>query len=170
MRHIISVSILAILLVLPFHYEAALGDEFGRNGNLIILIQSNKPQYEIGEPILITASLRNHTDQPLFVNQLSHPSTGLEWELIYDGFGPVPVKIFPPVVLKKEDFIRLDVSEELVRVLPELNEIVSTPLKAGRYALRLTYQNKEKIQGDETWTGVIITNLLWFEVKTPEKI
>jgi len=57
-----------------------------------------------------------------------------------------------------------------------LQEIFSKPFKKGRYALRLTYTNaskppgKEKSLEGETWAGTIVTNLIWIEIKTPEKI
>jgi len=169
MRKLVFILWMMVCLFLPLAQDVR-GDEFGRNGHLIMLIKSSKPKYEIGEPISIIAALKNHTDVPLIVNNRFHPGRDLEWDLFHDGFGYVQLKTLPADPLKAEDFVRMEPSEEIVQVLPNLNEIFSAPLKAGRYALRVRYMNKETPKGKETWTGLIVTNLLWFEVKASEKI
>ncbi len=169
MRKLIFISIILACFFFPQGQDIR-ADEFGRNGHLIMLIKSSKPKYEIGEPISIIAALKNHTDVPLIVNNRFHPGRDLEWDLFHDGFGYVPIKAMSSEPLKPDDFVRMEVAEEIIRFLPNLNEIFSAPLKAGRYALRISYVNKEKPKGDETWTGLIVTNLLWFEVKPSEKI
>ncbi len=168
--------IMTICLLYPLQTENALGDQYGHDGNLIIWIEANKTKYELGEPIIINFTMSNFTTVPLIVNKRFHPSGDFKWDLFYDGFGMVTTNFMPFEALKNEDFVQLEVNDEINRLLPDLQEIFSTPFKEGRYALRLTYTNaseppeKEKSPQGETWAGTIVTNLLWIEIKTPEKI
>ncbi|MFQ5588637.1 MAG: hypothetical protein ACE5F7_07340 [Nitrospiria bacterium] len=157
--------------VAPLSPRPALSDEYGRTGSLIVFIKANKPRYEIGEPIHITVTLSNHTTVPLIINKRLNPLLDLEWELFAENLGGhLTMKVVPPRPLTPEDFVRLEVNEEFGKQFDDLTMLVNGPLKEGRYAIRLTYRNKEKPQGDETWTGTAVTNLLWIEVKSTKKI
>ena len=146
------------------------GDEFGRTGSLIILVKSSKPAYEIGEPIFLTLTLSNHTTVPLIVNQRFNHYHDLELDLFHEPFGSIPIKPLPPEDLTKENYVRLEVNEEIGKILPELAEITTVPLKEGRYTVRIFYRNKTSPEGEEAWTGRIVTNRIWFTIKTSEKI
>jgi len=177
MMHILRFSVMmTICLLYPFQMQEAHGDQYGHDGSLIIWIEATKSKYELGEPIIIKFTVSNFTTVPLIVNKRFHPSGDLQWDLFHEGFGTVRTNVIPFEPLKDEDFIRMEVNDEIDRILPDLREIFATPFKQGRYALRLTYTNKEKPSGKEksldgeTWTGLTVTNLLWIEIKTPEKI
>jgi len=163
-------------LLYPLQIEVAHSDQYGHNGNLIVWIKANKAKYDLGEPIIIKFTISNLTTVPLIVNKRFHPSADLQWDLFHDGFGSVRTSTIPFEALKDTDFIRMEPSDEMDHLLPELGKIFATPFKAGRYALRLTYSNKGKPTGKdeslagETWTGLTITNLIWIEIRTPEKI
>lgn len=146
------------------------GDEFGRTGSLIILVKSSKPAYEIGEPIFLTLTLTNHTTVPLIVNQRFNHYHDLELDLFHEPFGPISIKSLPLEDLTKENYVRLEVNEKILKTLPDLSEITVGPLKEGRYGLRIFYKNKETPRGEDTWTGRIATNRIWFTIKPSEKI
>lgn len=168
--------VVTVCLLYPLQMDEARGDQYGHDGNLVIWIKANKAKYEIGEPIIIKFTMSNFTTVPLTVNKRFHPSGDFKWDLFRDGFGMVKTNDIPFEPLKDEDFVRLQVKDEIERLLPDLREIFAAPFMEGRYALRLTYTNhskpsgKEKALQGETWTGLIITNLIWIEIKTPEKI
>jgi len=159
-----------MFLLAPSRSLKVFGDEFGRIGNLIILVKSNKPAYEVGEPIFLTLTLKNHTTVPLLVNQRFHYEQDLEIDLFYESFGNIPLKPFPAKPLSPEDYARLEVNESISVTLPDLLEIAAVPLKEGRFALRVFYRNGQNPTGKEAWTGRIVTNQIWFTVKASEKI
>ncbi len=169
-RIIIGLWLLAFSLF-PLQTVQVLADEYGRTGSLVAFIESDKRKYDVGEPIYITVSLTNHTTVPLIINKRLNPLLDLKWDLFYETLGGnLSMKESPPVDLNTDDFIRLEVNEELGKRFEDLGVMVDTPLKSGRYAIRLTYQNKEKPKGDETWAGLTVTNLLWIEIKPSKKI
>ncbi len=164
--------VMAVCLTAPVQIEEALGDQYGHTGSLIFWLESNKPKYHIGEPIFITVTLSNHTTVPLLVHNRFNPFHDIQWDIFQESFGGLPIKTIPPEPLGTQDFVRLAPGQEVAKQLPDLTEIVNAPMKVGRYALRLTYTNKEK-QDDsktETWTGATVTNLIWIEITTSEKI
>lgn len=168
---------LLIILVMGFSIILSLdklghGDEFGRNGNLYILVKSDKSIYEFGEAIVLNLTVYNGTSEPLFVSRRIDPSDQVEWELFHEGFGPVPLKTSTPKPLTPEDFAHLKPDDEIGEAYPNLWEILLNPLplEEGLYGLRITYRNLEKIKGPETWTGVIITNRLQFRIKAKTKL
>ncbi len=154
--------------LLPFGRDAA-GDAFGRDGNLEMLVRSDKPVYKFGEPIILTIKLKNATSKPLIVNRRLDPFNDIKWELFLDPVGFVPILVNPPKPLTANDYIELKSGGEIEKVLPPLTEIVGVPLKRGLYGLRLTYINQEKPKGPETWTGEVLTNHLTFQVRSGEK-
>lgn len=169
MRYRVSSIIFMICCVLLLSTIAG-GDEFGRSGSLEILIRSNKPVYDFGEPIILTLKLKNSTNVPLIVNRRLDPFSDLQWELFFDPVGFVPIKAVPRKAPNAEDYIQLKPEQFIEKKLPNLSEIVASPLKQGLYGVRLTYVNKEKPKGPDTWTGEIITNRLSFQIKPSEKI
>jgi len=157
--------------LLPFQARQTLADEYGRTGHLVAFITSDKKQYEIGEPIYITISLTNHTTVPLIINKRLNPLLDLDWDVFYENLGGnLSMKKIPPIRLSPDDFVRLEVNEEFGKRFDDLTTMVDGPMKSGRYALRLSYRNKEKPKGDETWVGLTVTNLLWIEIKSSKKI
>lgn len=169
-RIIVWFWILAISL-LPGQAPQVLADEYGRTGHLVAFIESDKRKYEVGEPIYITVSLTNHTTIPLIINKRLNPLLDLEWDLFYENLGGnLLMKEIPPLALTPDDFIRLEVDEELGKRFEDLSTMVTAPMKSGRYAIRLTYKNKETPKGDETWAGLTVTNLVWIEIKSSKKI
>lgn len=176
MRIVRFVALMAACLLYPLQAEEARSDQYGHDGNLIVWIEADKLEYNIGEAITIKFTISNFTTVPLIVNKRLHPSGDLKWDLFHEGFGMIRTKTIPFEPLKDTDFIRMEVNDEIDHFLPELHEMFDIPFKAGRYALRLTYTNKEKPTGKdkslegETWTGLIVTNQIWIEIKTPEKI
>ncbi len=176
MRIVRFAVLMTTCLLYPVQVEEARSDQYGHDGNLIVWIKANKAKYDLGEPITIKFTISNFTTVPLIVNKRFHPSGDLQWDLFHEGFGTIRTKTLPFEPLKDTDFIRMEVNDEIDHLLPKLREIFSTPFKAGRYALRLTYTNKEKPTGKdkslegETWTGLTVTNQIWIEIKTSEKI
>jgi len=159
--------------LLPLQAHQVLADEYGRTGSLVAFIKSDKKKYEVGEPIYITISLANHTTVPLIINKRLEPLLDLDWDVFYENLGGnLPMKQAPasPLPLSPDDFVRLEVNEEFGKRFEDLTMIVNALMKNGRYALRLTYRNKEKPKGDETWVGSTVTNQLWIEIKSSEKI
>jgi hypothetical protein len=154
--------------MLSFGRDAG-GDQFGRDGNLELLVRANKPLYKFGEPIILTIKLKNATSQPLIVNRRFDPYNDLQWELFLDPVGLVPFLVVPPKPLVADDYIQLKSGGEIEKVLPPLAEIVGVPLKKGLYGLRLTYVNKDKPKGPETWTGEVLSNHLSIQIKSGEK-
>ncbi len=154
-----------------FLTQAAVGDEFSRDGTLVILVSSDKPIYKFGEPIRLTLRLRNNTTAPLIVNRRLDPFNDLRWELFKEPDGFMSVRIIPSKPITSEDFIELKPEQEIVKNLPPLSEITPDPLKRGLYGVRLTYTNREKpegLQGD-IWTGEIVTNRLSIQIRSGEK-
>ena len=171
MRYVVVWGWVLGVLLIPVQLHRALADEYGRTGSLVVFIKSNKPKYEIGEPIYITVSLENHTAEPLIVNKRLDPLLDIEWDLFYENLGGnLTLKQLPPVALTPDDFVRLEVNETVGKQLQDLTAIVNGQMKQGRYAVRLTYRNQEALKGKETWVGVTVTNQLWIEVKPSEKI
>jgi hypothetical protein len=161
--------ILALVFgLLPFGRDAA-GDQFGRDGNVELLVRANKPVYKFGEPIILTIKLKNATSQPLILNRRFDPHRDFQWELFFDPVGMVPFLVVPPKPLVVDDYIQLKSGGEIEKVLPPLAEIVGVPLKKGLYGLRLTYVNREKPKGPETWTGEVLSNHLSIQIKSGEK-
>ena len=150
--------------------QSASGDQFGRDGNLELLVRSNKPGYTFGEPIVLTLKLKNSTSKPLIVNKRFDPHRDFQWELFFDPVGFVPFLVVPPKPTVAEDFVQLKPGEEIEKALPPLAEIVGVPLKKGLYGLRLTYVNQEKLKGPETWTGEVLSNHLSIQIKSGEKL
>lgn len=152
--------------------QTAVGDESGRDGNLEIYIQSDKPVYKFGEPIILTVRLKNNTTKPLVVNRRLDPFSDLQWELFAEPHGFMPVKTAAPKPLTDDDFVELKREEAISKKLPPLSEITPDPLKRGLYGIRITYANKEKpkqIDGKDIWTGEIITNRLSIQIKSSER-
>jgi hypothetical protein len=145
------------------------GDQFGRDGNLEIWLRTNKPVYKFGETIVVTLKLKNATTLPLIVNRRFDPFNDLQWEVFLDQIGFVPIRPAAPKPPSADDYIVLKPGEAIEKEFPNLAEIVDGKLKKGLYGLRLTYINKEKPKGPETWTGEIITNRLSFSIKSGEK-
>ncbi|MEC4677291.1 MAG: hypothetical protein VST69_00870 [Nitrospirota bacterium] len=169
-RIIIGLWILAFSLF-PLQAVQVLADEYGRTGSLVAFIESDKRKYDVGEPIYITVSLTNHTTVSLIINKRLNPLLDLQWDLFYETLGGnLSMKESPPIDLNTDDFMRLEVNEELGKRFEDLSVMVDAPLKPGRYAIRLTYKNEEKPKGDETWAGLTVTNLLWIEIKPSQKI
>lgn len=169
-RIIIWLWILAFSL-LPLQPVQVLADEYGRTGSLIAFIESDKKKYDVGEPIYLTVSLTNHTTVPLIINKRLNPLLDLEWDLFYENLGGnLTMKEAPPLALSLDDFVRLEVNEEFGKRFQDLSAMVNAPLKPGRYAIRLTYRNKETPKGDETWAGLTVTNMVWIEIKPSKKI
>jgi hypothetical protein len=158
-----------VCALLPFWQDAA-GDQFGRDGNLELLVRSNKPGYTFGEPIILTLKLKNATSKPIIVNKRFDPHTDLQWELFFDPVGFVPFLVVPPKPPVADDYTQLKPGEEIEKALPPLAEIVGVPLKKGLYGLRLTYVNREKPKGPETWTGEVLSNHLSIQIKSGEKL
>jgi|GEM_PF-2377203 len=151
--------------------QAAVGDEFGRDGNLEIYIQSEKPIYKFGEPIVLRLRLKNYTTKPLVVNRRLDPFSDLQWEIFAEPRGFMPIKTVPPKPLTADDFIELKPEEEVNKKLPPLSEITPDPLKRGEYGIRITYANKEKpkgMEGKDVWTGEIVTNRLTIQIRSSE--
>ncbi len=168
MRSRFFLILILFCALLPFGRDAA-GDPFGRDGNLEMLVRSNKPVYKFGEPIILTLKLKNATSQPLIVNRRFDPFNDLKWELFLDPVGFVPILVNPPKPLVAEDYIELKSGGAIEKVLPPLTEIVGLPLKKGLYGLRLTYINQEKPKGPETWTGEVLSNHLSIQIRSGEK-
>lgn len=161
--------LVALVLMLLFLPGGAAGDEFGRDGTLMIFVRSNKPIYEFGEPIVLTLKLKNNTTEPLIVNRRFDPFHDLQWELFLEPTGFLPIKTVPSKPLAAEDYVPLKPEDHIERVLPHLSEIISGELKPGMYGVRITYINKEKPKGAKTWTGEIITNRLSFQIKPSKR-
>jgi hypothetical protein len=148
----------------------AAGDEFGRDGVLEIFIRSDKPIYKFGEPIKLTLTLKNHTTEPLIVNKRFDLSRDLRWEVFMDGHGFLTVKPTAAQAPTGDDYVILKPNLEIEKSLPPLSEIVQEKLKRGLYGVRVTYVNREKPKGAETWTGEIVTNRISFQIKSGEKV
>ncbi|MFQ5543924.1 MAG: hypothetical protein ACE5FY_06185 [Nitrospiria bacterium] len=170
MKRLFVIGLIVACSLFLFSGEEAQGDQYGRNGSLVIYVDSSKPTYDLAEPIPMTLTLINRTDESLIVNRRFNPIHDLKWEIFHEGFGYVPLKPLPPLALSEEDYIRLEMNEEIGKVIPDLHELLEMPLKVGRYGIRVTYTNEEKPKGKETWTGLIVTNLLWVVVKSGEKV
>lgn len=169
-RRLIWLWILAFSLF-SFQIPQVLADQYGHTGSLVAFVKSDKRKYDVGEPIYFTLSLTNHTTVPLIINKRLHPLLDLKWDLFYEPLGGnLSMKEVPALGLHPDDFIRLEVNEELGKRFEDLSTMVNVPLKPGRYAIRLTYRNKETPKGDETWAGLIVTNRLWIEIKPSKKI
>lgn len=171
MKRFLTIVVIGFSLVLLLD-KWGYGDQFGRTGNLYILVKSDKTVYEFGEPIVLKLTVYNGTTEPLFVSRRIDPSDQVEWELFREGFGFVPLKTSTPKPLTPDDFAHLKPDEEIGEAYPNLWEILLTPLplEEGLYGLRITYSNLEKIKGPETWTGKIITNRLTFRIKAKTKL
>ncbi|HZR45924.1 MAG TPA: hypothetical protein VFA47_04430 [Candidatus Manganitrophaceae bacterium] len=161
--------ILGLACALIFSGREAGGDPFGRDGNLEIWVRTNKPVYDFGEPIVVILKLKNAASLPLIVNRRFDPFNDLQWEIFFDPAGFVPVRPAPPKPPGADDYVVLKPGESIEKEIPDLAEIVDGRLKKGLYGLRLTYINKEKPKGPETWTGEIITNRLSFSIKSGNK-
>lgn len=157
-----------VFSLILFGREAG-GDPFGRDGNLEIWVRTNKPVYEFGEPIVVTLKLKNATSLPLIVNKRLDPFNDLQWEIFFDPAGFVPIRTAPPKPPAADDYVVLKSGEAIEKEIPNLADIVDGKLVKGLYGLRLTYINKEKPKGPETWTGEIITNRLSFSIKSGKK-
>ncbi len=167
---VVCFGIIAFLFT-PLQLHPALADEYGRTGSLIAFIKADKPRYDLGEPIYITLTLSNFTTVPLIVNKRLNPLLDIEWDLFAENLAAhLSLKVIPPVALTPEDFLRFEVNDEFSKKFDDLATLVNAKLTVGRYAIRLTYRNKEAPKGDETWVGETVTNLLWIEVKPSKKI
>lgn len=163
---------LFISLIIFAADRRAVGDETGRDGNLEIYIQSDKPLYKFGEPIILTVRLKNNTTRPLVVNRRLDPFSDLQWELFAEPHGYMPVKTAPAKPLTADDFVELKREEAITKKLPPLSEMTPDPLKRGLYGVRLTYVSKEKpkgFEGKDVWTGEIVTNRLSIQIRAGEK-
>ncbi len=171
MKRLLAIVVIGFSLIL-FLDKSGYGDQFGRTGNLYILVKSDKNIYEFGEPIVLKLTVYNGTSEPLFVSRRIDPSEQVQWELFREGFGFVPLKANTTEPLTPDDFAHLEPDDEIGEAYPNLSEILLTPvpLEEGLYGLRITYVNEEKIKGPETWTGVIITNRLTFRIKAKTKL
>jgi hypothetical protein len=171
MKRLLTILVIGCSIIL-FLNKSGYGDQFGRNGNLYILVKSDKSTYEFGEPIVLKLTVYNGTAEPLFVSRRIDPSDQVEWELFREGFGHVLLKTMTLKPLMPDDFDHLKPDEELGEAYPNLSEILLNPLplEEGLYGLRITYSNLEKVKGPETWTGKIITNRLQFRIKAKTKL
>ncbi len=165
---------LLVGLIVLVASRTAIGDEFGRDGNLEVFIQSDKPVYKFGEPILITIRLKNNTTGPIVVNRRLDPFNDLQWELFAEPHGFMPIKTLPPKPLTADDFVELQREQEVKKVLPPLSEMTPDPLKRGLYGIRITYANKEKLKetegkGKDIWTGETVTNRLSIQIQSGER-
>ncbi|HEY5600225.1 MAG TPA: hypothetical protein VIK48_05985, partial [Candidatus Manganitrophaceae bacterium] len=153
-----TLSLLALALLLGSRIAA--GDEFGREGNLEIFIRSDKPVYTFGEPVVLTLTLKNNTNESLFVNRRFNASNDLRWEIFLDPDGFLTVRPGPDQKPSDNDYILLKPGEEIEKVFPNLAEIVQEKLRKGLYGLRITYFNRDQRKGPRTWTGEIVSNRL----------
>ncbi|MFQ5580043.1 MAG: hypothetical protein ACE5FZ_05475 [Nitrospiria bacterium] len=171
MKRLLTVLVIVFSLILYLD-KMGYGDQYGRRGNLYILVKSDKSIYEFGEPIVLNLTVYNGTSEPLFVSRRIDPSLQVEWELFREGFGHVPLKAKTSKPLTPDDFAHLNPDEEIGEAYPNLWKILQNPLplEEGLYGLRITYSNQEKIKGPETWTGTIITNRLSFRVKSKKRL
>lgn len=168
MRFRFFLILILFCALLPVGRDAA-GDQFGRDGNLELLVRSDKPVYKFGEPIILKLKLKNATSETLIVNRRFDPFNDFKWELFLDPVGFVPILVNPPKPLVADDYVALKSGAEIEKVLRPLTEIVGVPLKRGLYGLRLTYINREKPKGPETWTGEVLSNHLSIQIKSGEK-
>ncbi len=171
MRIVISFVLLVGFIMTPLQVHEAFGDQFGRTGSLILIIKSNKPKYNVNEPIFITLKISNHTTEPLFVNKRLNPLLDIQWDLFYENIGGnMKMLEAKPIALRPDDFVKLEVNEDWKVKLDDLATLVDGRLHVGRYAIRLTISNEEKVKGNETWTGLAVTNQLWIEVVPSQKV
>ena len=159
----------ALIFLGGFLGQEAGGDQFGRDGNLEIWVRTNKPVYEFGEPIGVTLKLKNATSLPLIVNRRFDPFNDLQWEVFFDPAGFAPIRTAPPKPPTAADYVVLKSGEAIEKEIPNLADIVDGQLIKGLYGLRLTYINKEKPKGPETWTGEVLSNRLSFSIKSGKK-
>lgn len=144
-----------------------IGDSLAAD-NLEILIATDKPVYEIGEPIDFSYTLKNTSTQALLVNTLPISLlTGLLTILSPEGQPLVSLAERKTVAqLKPENVVQLapgasyEVRVDLLKFFPEPYPMTnphdfSVP---GIYTLTAKYENQVQTLGsDALWTGTVIS-------------
>lgn len=169
----ICVVLFAVLTVFA---KSKVLSQHNENPPLTLTIKSDKQLYEEGEPILITVTVKNISNQKvsIFIRYLTLPSYLLQ-EGICDVFNSKKERIFvgvpmQPAAAKKNDFMILEPGKSASYKF-NLYDAPMDQLKPEAYTIKYFYYGTESYYEDKIlkkvnypWTGTVTSNEIYIQV------